>query len=174
MASYPLLSQAPTQVEVELGCDNYVDLEMSNGFNLSLNNQFSNRTKRNIFDIFTPYTINDLGATANNNYRLVNRNFENVHITEEKLSHAQKQLHEQYSSLNTKEMSLFRKELYLELRTLKSTFYSSFIFDLQEILTTNSLDKTYVIVFELLRSVEYCFEFFPSLKITKFKSPWKP
>ena len=46
------------------------------------------RTKRNIFDIFTPYSINDLGATANENYKLVNQNFKNVHITEEKLSHA--------------------------------------------------------------------------------------
>ena len=55
-------------------------------------------------------------------------------------------------------MTLFRKELYLELRTLKSTVYSDFIFDLQEILKTNALDQSYVIVFELLRNIEYCFE----------------
>ena len=29
VGSYPLLSQAPTQVEVELGCDNLVELEAS-------------------------------------------------------------------------------------------------------------------------------------------------
>ena len=28
MGSYPLLSQAPTQVEVELGCDNVEDMEL--------------------------------------------------------------------------------------------------------------------------------------------------
>jgi hypothetical protein len=116
------------------------------------------RTKRNIFDIFTPYSINDLGNTASQNYKLVNRNFKEIHITEEKLSHAQSALHAQYDSLNRQEMTLFRKELYLELRTLKATFYADFIFDLQEILKTNSLDQNYVIVFELLRSIEYCFQ----------------
>ena len=138
---------------------NYQELKMSNVFNVSLiDRAILNRTRRNIFDIFTPYSINDLGTTANQNYKLMNRNFKQIHITEEKLSHAQRTLHEQYNTLNTKEMTLFRKELYLELRTLKTTFYSDFIFDLQEILKTNSLDKSYVIVFELLRSIEYCNE----------------
>jgi hypothetical protein len=111
---------------------NYQELKMSNVFNVSLiDRAILNRTRRNIFDIFTPYSINDLGTTANQNYKLMNRNFKQIHITEEKLSHAQRTLHEQYNTLNTKEMILFRKELYLELRTLKTTFYSDFIFDLQ-------------------------------------------
>jgi hypothetical protein len=129
--------------------------KMSNSFNKILH---SNRNKRNIFDIFTPYSVNELGSTANQNYQLVNRNFANVHITEKKLTHAQKQLHENFASLDTKEKALFRKELYLELRSLRSTYYSDFLFDLKEILKTNQLDKSYAIIFELLRNEEFCFE----------------
>jgi hypothetical protein len=76
---------------------NYQKLNNENVFVPSLR---INRTKRNIFDIFTPYSINDLGNTASQNYKLVNRNFKQIHITEEKLSHAQSALHAQYDTLN--------------------------------------------------------------------------
>jgi hypothetical protein len=135
-------------------CNNCVE-KMSNGFHKILQ---STRNKRNIFDIFTPYSVNELGATANQNYQLVNRNFANVHITEKKLTHAQNQLHENFVSLDVKEKALLRKELYLELRSLRSTHYSDFLFDLKEILKTNHLDKSYAIIFELLRNEEFCFE----------------
>jgi hypothetical protein len=135
-------------------CHNCVE-KMSNGFHKILQ---STRNKRNIFDIFTPYSVNELGATANQNYQLVNRNFANVHITEKKLTHAQNQLHENFVSLDAKEKALLQKELYLELRSLRSTHYSDFLFDLKEILKTNHLDKSYAIIFELLRNEEFCFE----------------
>ena len=82
---------------------NFYKLSMSNVFNISLiDRAILNRTKRDIFDIFTPYSISNLGSTANQNYKLMNRNFKQIHITEEKLSHAQRTLHQQYDTLNTK------------------------------------------------------------------------
>ena len=42
---------------------NYEDLKVSNVFNMSLiGRPLLNRTRRNIFDIFTPYSVNDLGG----------------------------------------------------------------------------------------------------------------
>jgi hypothetical protein len=139
---------------LDVNCHNCIE-KMSNDSNQTLP---SNRTKRNIFDIFTPYSVNNLGVTANQNYQLVNRNFANVHITEKKLTHAQNQLHDNFVSLDAKEKALLQKELFLELRSLRSTHYSDFLFDLKEILKTNHLDKSYAIIFELLRNEDFCFE----------------
>ena len=87
---------------------NYQKSNSEDVFNKTLiDRAIVNRTKRNIFDIFTPYSINDLGNTASQNYKLVNRNFKQIHITEEKLSHAQSALHAQYDTLNIQEITLF-------------------------------------------------------------------
>ena len=84
----------------------------------------AHRMRRNIFDLFTPYSISQLEQTANTNYKSINCNFNQVHVTEMKFSHTQKQLHERYDTLNAQEITLYKKELFLELRTLKATFYS--------------------------------------------------
>ena len=138
----------------DVNCHNCIE-KMSNDSNQTLP---SNRSKRNIFDIFTPYSINNMGVTANENYQRVNRNFANVHITEKKLTHAQNQLHVNFVALDAKEKALLQKELFLELRSLRSTHYSDFLFDLKEILKSNHLDKSYSIIFELLRNEDFCFE----------------
>jgi hypothetical protein len=41
---------------------------------------------------------------------------------------------------------------------LKETALNSFIFDLQQILSTNHLDKSYDIIFSLLRNSEFCYQ----------------
>ena len=48
------------------------------------------RLRRNIGDIFSPYSVTSIGDTANQNYKRMNHNFQTIHITEQKLSHAQK------------------------------------------------------------------------------------
>ena len=44
--------------------------------------------KRSITDIFTPYSVNSIGDTANKNYELMNMNFKTIHKT--KLNSSQK------------------------------------------------------------------------------------
>jgi len=62
------------------------------------------------------------------------------------------------SNLQKHEVELLKKEIYLELRTLTDSSLNNFIFDLKQILRTNHLDKTYDIVFALLRDAEFCFQ----------------
>jgi hypothetical protein len=82
----------------------------------------------------------------------MNSNFNSIQITESKLAHAQTALSKNFNDLQTHEIDLLKKEIYLELRTLKETALNSFIFDLQQILSTNHLDKSYDIIFSLLRN----------------------
>jgi hypothetical protein len=116
------------------------------------------KVKRSLGDIFTPYSVTSIGDTANSNYKKMNKNFNSIHVTESKLAHAQIALSENFDTLQTHEIDLLRKEIFLELRTLKESALNSFIFDLQQILSTNHLDKSYDIVFSLLRTSEFCFQ----------------
>jgi hypothetical protein len=116
------------------------------------------KIKRSLADIFTPYSVTSIGDTANSNYKKMNKNFNSIHVTESKLAHAQIALFENFESLQTNEIDLLQKEIFLELRTLKESSLNSFIFDLQQILSTNHLDKSYDIVFSLLRKSEFCFQ----------------
>ena len=88
------------------------------------------RLKRNIADIFTPYSVQSIGDTAGKNYAKLNLNFDQIHHTEERLSHQQTVLAQQFSSLNTDEKQIKRKELYLELRAFRTSYYQNFMFDL--------------------------------------------
>ena len=63
-----------------------------------------------------------------------------------------------FNDLQSHEIDLLKKEIYLELRTLKETALNSFIFDLQQILSTNHLDKSHDIIFSLLRNSEFCYQ----------------
>ena len=114
------------------------------------------KVKRSIADIFTPYSVTSIGDTANANYRKMNSNFRTIHVSESKLAHAQSTLSDNFFKLQEHEVDLLRKEIFLELRTLKESALSSFLFDLQQILATNHLDKSYEIVFSLLRTSEFC------------------
>ena len=40
------------------------------------------RLRRNIGDIFSPYSVTSIGDTANSNYKRMNNNFKTIHITE--------------------------------------------------------------------------------------------
>ena len=91
------------------------------------------RLRRSIGDLFTPYSLTSVGDTANTNYKLMNNNFDKVHITESKLAHAQSVLFETFSTLEANEIDLLKKEIFLELRALKETSLNSFIFDLKQI-----------------------------------------
>ena len=97
-------------------------------------------TKRSILDIFTPYSLSHVGDTANENYKAMNRNFEDVHDTELKLSHQQTVLFTNFHDLTDEQRDTSRKELYLELQSLKSRYYGNFIFSLEQILESNRLD----------------------------------
>ena len=79
-------------------------------------------TKRSILDIFTPYSLSHVGDTANENYKIMNRNFRDVHDTELKLSHQQTVLFTNFHDLTDDQLDIARKELYLELRSLKSRY----------------------------------------------------
>ena len=46
-------------------------------------------------------------------------------------------------NLQAHEIELLKKEIYLELRTLTDSSLNDFIFDLNQILSTNHLDKSY-------------------------------
>ena len=116
------------------------------------------KIKRSLGDIFTPYSVTSIGDTANLNYKKMNSNFNSIHVTETKLAHAQTTLSKSFNDLQTHEVELLKKEIYLELRTLKETALNSFIFDLKQILSTNHLDKSYDIIFSLLRNSEFCFQ----------------
>ena len=118
--------------------------------------EMSKVKKRSIADIFTPYSVTSIGDTANENYRKMNSNFRTIHVSESKLAHAQSTLSDNFFKLQEHEVDLLRKEIFLELRTLKESALSSFLFDLQQILATNHLDKAYQIVFSLLRTSEFC------------------
>ena len=112
--------------------------------------------KRSIGDIFSPYSVDSIGDTANKNYKLMNRNFQNVHTTEMKLAHQQKLLSQKFNEMTTAEKQVSRKELFLELRSFKTQSLQNFQFNLDQILKNNKLDSTYNIVFELLRSHQFC------------------
>ena len=58
------------------------------------------RNKRNIADIFSPYSVQSIGDTAGENYAKLNLNFDQIHHTEERLSHQQTVLAQQFSSTN--------------------------------------------------------------------------
>ena len=58
--------------------------------------------------------------------------------------------------MTTSQKQVARKELFLELRSFKTQSLYNFQFDLDQILKTNQLDSTYNIVFELLRSHQFC------------------
>ena len=116
------------------------------------------RIKRNIGDIFSPYSTTSIGDTANSNYKRMNHNFAKIHITEKKLTHAQQSLSKNIGSLQKHEIELLKKEIFLELRTLTDSALNDFIFDLKQILSTNHLDKSYDIIFSLLRDAEFCFQ----------------
>ena len=88
----------------------------------------------------------------------MNKNFNSIHLAESKLAHAQNSLSTNFLELQDHEKLLLRKEIFLELRTLKESTLNSFIFELQQILTTNHLDKSYDIVFSLLRNSEFCYQ----------------
>ena len=87
------------------------------------------RLRRNIGDIFSPYSVTSIGDTANQNYKRMNQNFQTIHITEQKLSHAQKSLADNIDNLQSHEIGLLKKEIFLELRTLKDSSLNDFIFD---------------------------------------------
>jgi len=112
--------------------------------------------KRSILDIFTPYSLNTVGDTANDNYRIMNRNFHDVHDTELKLSHQQTVLFESLDEMTTQQLEIAQKELYLELRSLKTRYFQDFLFSLEQILQNNRLDSAYEIIFELLRTHQFC------------------
>jgi hypothetical protein len=114
----------------------------------------NNTVKRSLGDIFTPYSVTSIGDTANNNYRLVNRNFNSIQVTETKLAHAQNVLSQNIMDLQDHEIELLMKEIFLELRSLQESALNSFFFDLQQIITHNHLDKSYDIVFALLRNTQ--------------------
>ena len=115
------------------------------------------RNKRNIADIFSPYSVQSIGDTAGQNYAKMNLNFDQIHHTEERLSHQQTVLAEMFSSLNVDQKRTKRKELYLELRAFRTSYFQNFMFDLQDILKHNTLDPVYDILFELLREHEFCY-----------------
>ena len=55
-----------------------------------LNNTIGNiKNKRDISDIFSPYSVQSIGDTAAQNYAKLNLNFDQIHHTEERLSHQQ-------------------------------------------------------------------------------------
>ena len=115
------------------------------------------RNKRNIADIFSPYSVQSIGDTAGENYKKLNLNFDQIHHTEERLSHQQTVLAQMFSSLNADEKQVKRKELYLELRAFRTSYFQNFMFDLQDILKHNTLDPVYNILFDLLREHEFCY-----------------
>ena len=100
------------------------------------------KVKRSIGDIFKPYSVTSIGDTANLNYKRMNKNFNSIQVSESKLAHAQSALSDNFFNLQQNEVDLLRKEIFLELRTLKESALNSFIFDLQQILSTNHLDKS--------------------------------
>ena len=115
------------------------------------------RNKRDIADIFSPYSVQSIGDTAAENYAKLNLNFDQIHHTEERLSHQQTALAQTFKALNTDERQVKRKELYLELRAFRTSFFQNFMFDMLDILKHNTLDPVYNILFELLRKHEFCY-----------------
>ena len=123
-----------------------------------LNNTIGNiKNKRDISDIFSPYSVQSIGDTAAENYAKLNLNFDQIHHTEERLSHQQTVLAQTFKALNADERQVKRKELYLELRAFRTSFFQSFMFDMLDILKNNALDPVYNILFELLRKHEFCY-----------------
>ena len=115
------------------------------------------RFPRNIDDIFSPYSVTEIGNTAGQNYKKMNRNFAKIDVTEERLSHQQTILATKFQQLNKLERNLQRKEIYLELRAFRASFFSNFMYDLEQILEHNRLDPVYDILFSLIRQHEFCY-----------------
>ena len=115
------------------------------------------KNKRDIADIFSPYSVQSIGDTAAENYAKLNLNFDQIHHTEERLSHQQTVLAQTFKALNSDERQVKRKELYLELRAFRTSFFQNFMLDMLDILKHNTLDPVYNILFELLRKHEFCY-----------------
>ena len=93
--------------------------------------------KLSIMDIFTPYSVDSIGDTANINYKKMNKNFQIIHTTELKLAHQQRILANNYKSMQVTELAMARKEIFLELRSFKTQSLTNFLFDLHQILQNN-------------------------------------
>ena len=86
--------------------------------------------KRSISDIFTPYSVNSIGDTANSNFIKMNDNFLKIQKTELRLAQQQKSLAANFKTMAKAELQLARKELFLELRSFKANSLTNVMYDL--------------------------------------------
>ena len=113
------------------------------------NSEMFTYQKRSITDIFTPYSVNTIGDTANRNFLAMNDNFQKIQKNELRLAHQQQLLATNFCSMAAKEKKIARKELYLELRSFKANSLQNFMYDLNQILTTIQLDENFEIVSQI-------------------------
>ena len=105
----------------------------------------NSRSRRNILDFFSPYSITELGNTASSNYAKMNDNFHRIGATERRLSHEQKVLAAKFDDIDSDERKMMRKSLFIELRTFVSDYFQNFMFQLGQVLRHNRLDPVYEI-----------------------------
>ena len=83
--------------------------------------------KCSIGDIFTPYSVNSIGDTANSNFLKIIDNFQKIQKTELRLAHQQKLLATNLKTMAKGELQIARKELFLELALFKSNSLKNFM-----------------------------------------------
>ena len=114
------------------------------------------RSIRDISAFFSPYSLSELGQTANKNYIRMNSNFHKIGIEERRLSHDQNILAMKFSEITTVEKSLLRKSLFIEFRAFTQSHYQDFMFKLAQIFQHTQLHENYHILFSLLRDTQFC------------------
>ena len=113
-------------------------------------------SKRNILDIFSPYSVDQIGTTSNNNFRLMNNNFNTMQSISKKLYHSQNKMAKALKNLSVDEKKIHYQTLFLEYTDISNRLHEAFIYSLAEIMKSVKPSRTIKIIFNLMTSSQYC------------------
>ena len=113
-------------------------------------------SKRNILDIFSPYSINQIGTTSNNNFKLMNKNFNTMQSISKKLYHSQNKIAKAVKDLGADDKKLHYQTLFLEYTDIANQLHEAFVYSLAEIIKSIQPSRTIKIIFNLMTSSSYC------------------
>ena len=115
------------------------------------------RKKRNLMDlIFSDYSLDQVGSTANKNYKAMNSNFQTMKSVSKKLWHQQNKLAQAINSLTAQEKKVHYQTLYLEYSQIANNIFEAFMYNLNQIKKNIQPSFTIQIIFELMTKNEFC------------------
>ena len=110
--------------------------------------------------LFTGYSISDMAGVAQSNYKRMNLNFKHAKMFEEKLRLTQNKLAHRFGELSRLQQKEIQIQFFLEIEHYLSMAYEHTMMQLDTIVETNELPATIIAVFNLIRHLEYCDQFY--------------